>query len=262
MRRAPSFTRKLRPMRLTSLFLTALLALLPLAATAATAQIAVAANFAEPIKALAAELKRTTGHTLHITVGATGKLYAQIRNGAPFDALLAADTKVPQALEAEGLIQPGSRFTYAKGQLVLWSANPLRVDDQGAVLKRTDLGKVAYANPKTAPYGAAAEQVMAAIGLAPALRSQLVQGESIGQTYAFVHTGNADVGFVALSQVFENGQLKTGSMWRVPRNLYTPIEQSAAVLKRGAQNQAVHALMQLMRSPQGQALIRAYGYEI
>lgn len=249
-------------MRLTSLILTALFALLPLAATAATAQIAVAANFAEPIKALAVELERTTGHTLRITIGATGKLYAQIKNGAPFDALLAADTKVPQALETEGLIQPGSRFTYAKGQLVLWSADPHRVDNQGAVLRRADLGKVAFANPKTAPYGAAAEQVMAAMSLTPTLTPKLVQGESIGQTYAFVYTGNADVGFVALSQVFENGRLRAGSMWRVPRKLYAPIEQGTVILRRGAQNQAVHALMQLMRSPQGQALIRAYGYEI
>ena len=249
-------------MRLYALLPTCLLTLLPLIARAETAQIAVAANFAEPIKALAAELERTTGHTLRITVGATGKLYAQIKNGAPFDAFLAADTKVPQALEAEDLIQPGSRFTYAKGQLVLWSANPRRVDDQGAVLRRADLGKVAYANPKTAPYGAAAEQVMAAMGLTPTLTPKLVQGESIGQTYAFVHTGNADVGFVALSQVFENGGLKAGSMWRVPRSLYAPIEQGTVVLKRGANNQAAHALVQLMRSPQGRALIRAYGYEI
>ena len=249
-------------MRLYALLPTCLLTLLPLIARAETAQIAVAANFAEPIKALAAELERTTGHTLRITVGATGKLYAQIKNGAPFDAFLAADTKVPQALETEGLIQPGSRFTYAKGQLVLWSANPRRVDDQGAVLRRADLGKVAYANPKTAPYGAAAEQVMAAMGLTPTLTPKLVQGESIGQTYAFVHTGNADVGFVALSQVIENGQLKGGSMWRVPRKLYDPIEQGAVVLKRGASNPAAQALMQLLKSPQGRALIRAYGYEI
>jgi molybdate transport system substrate-binding protein len=248
--------------RLFALIPLCLLTLLPLAARAETAQIAVAANFAEPIKALAAELERTTDHTLRITVGATGKLYAQIKNGAPFDAFLAADTRVPQALETEGLIQPGSRFTYAKGQLVLWSANPRRVDDQGAVLRRADLGKVAYANPKTAPYGAAAEQVMAAMGLTTTLTPQLVQGESIGQTYAFVYTGNADVGFVALSQVFENGRLKAGSMWRVPRSLYAPIEQGTVVLKRGANNQAAQALVQLMRSPQGRALIRAYGYEI
>ena len=249
-------------MPLYALLPTCLLTLLPLIARAETAQIAVAANFAEPIKALAAELERTTGHTLRITVGATGKLYAQLKNGAPFDAFLDPATNVPLALETEGLLQPGSRFTYAKGQLVLWSANPRRVDDQGAVLRRADLGKVAYANPKTAPYGAAAEQVMAAMGLTPTLTPKLVQGESIGQTYAFVHTGNADVGFVALSQVFENGGLKAGSMWRVPRNLYAPIEQGTVVLKRGANNQAAHALVQLMRSPQGRALIRAYGYEI
>ena len=249
-------------MRFTALLLSFLLTSLSFDVKAETAQVAVAANFAEPIKALAAELQRSTGHTLRITTGATGKLYAQIKNGAPFDALLAADTKVPQALENEGRIQPGSRFTYAKGQLVLWSAKPKRVDGEGAVLQRADLGKVAYANPKTAPYGAAAMQTMERLGLSAALTPKLVQGESIGQTYAFVHTGNADVGFVALSQVIENGQLKGGSMWRVPRKLYDPIEQGAVVLKRGASNPAAQALMQLLKSPQGRALIRAYGYEI
>jgi molybdate transport system substrate-binding protein len=249
-------------MRFTTLLLTTLMACWPMASRAEVAQIAVATNFAEPIKALAVELERTTGHTLRITTGATGKLYAQIQNGAPFDALLAANTQIPEALEADGLAQPDSRFIYANGQLVLWSANPQRVDAQGSVLQRADLGKVAYANPKTAPYGAAAVQVMEKLGLSSALGPKLVQGESIGQTYAFVHTGNADVGFVALSQVFENGQLKAGSVWRLPRNLYTPIEQGAVVLKRGALNPAAHALMALLKSPQGQALVRAYGYEI
>lgn len=249
-------------MRFAALLLFTLTIWLPLAAKADTAQIAVAANFAEPLKALATELERTTGHTLLITAGATGKLYAQIKNGAPFDVLLAADVLVPQTLEAEGMTQPGSRFTYAKGQLVLWSADPQRIDGQGEVLNRADLGKVAYANPKTAPYGAAAVQAMTALGLSAKLAPKLVQGESIGQTFAFVHTANADVGFVALSQVFENGRLKAGSVWRVPRKLYLPIEQGAVVLKSGAGNAAARALMQLLKSPNGQALIRSYGYEI
>lgn len=240
--------------------LTGILALIPWCAQADMAQVAVAANFAEPIKALASELERSTGHQINTTTGATGKLYAQIKNGAPFDVLLAANTSVPQSLETDGLAVPGSRFTYANGQLVLWSVDPSRVDAQGEVLKSAGLGKVAYANPKTAPYGAAAEQVMAALGLSASLAPKLVQGESIGQTFAFAYTGNADVGFVALSQVMENNQLKGGSLWRIPGHLYQPIAQDAVLLRRGAQNPAAVALMQLLKSPRGQTLIRGYGY--
>ncbi|QCB44856.1 molybdate ABC transporter substrate-binding protein [Hydrogenophaga sp. PAMC20947] len=230
-------------------------------ATAAQAQIAVAANFAQPIKAVAELLNKTTGHTVQITLGSTGKLYAQIKNGAPFDAFLAANTEAPERLENEGLALPGSRFTYATGKLVLWSSRPDRVDPSGAVLKRPDLGKVAYANPKTAPYGAAALQVMDALGLSATLAPSLVMGESIGQAYTFVYSGNADVGFVALSQVLEGGRLKGGSMWQPPQNLYAPIKQDAVLLQRGSDNPAAVALMKLLKSPEVQTLIGAYGYE-
>lgn len=231
-------------------------------AHAAEAQVAVAANFAEPIKAIAAVLQKTTGHTLKVTLGSTGKLFAQIKNGAPFDALLAADSQTPARLEAEGLAQPGSRFTYATGQLVLWSSKAGRVDAQGAVLKSPDLGKLAYAAPKVAPYGAAAAEAMDKLGLSAALAPKLVQGESIGQAFSFVYTGNADVGFVALSQVLEGGRLKSGSMWIVPQKLYSPIRQDAVVLRRGADNEAASALVKLLQSPAIKDLIRSYGYAI
>jgi molybdate transport system substrate-binding protein len=226
----------------------------------AEAQVAVAANFAEPIKAIAAVLEKTTGHTLKVTLGATGKLYAQIKNGAPFDVLLAADTTTPAKLEAEGLTQPGSRFTYATGKLVLWSAQVGRVDGQGLVLKAADLGKVALASPKVAPYGAAAVQAMGQLGLTAALAPRLVQGESIGQTFAFAATGNADVGFVALSQVLEGGKLKSGSVWVVPQHLYSPIRQDAVVLKKAATNAAAQALVTLLQSPNVKDLISSHGY--
>jgi molybdate transport system substrate-binding protein len=227
---------------------------------AAEAQVAVAANFSEPIKAIAAVLEKTTGHTLKITLGSTGKLFAQIRNGAPFDMLLAADIRTPEALEKAGLAQPGSRFTYATGKLVLWSAKAGRVDDQGAVLKAADLGKVAFAAPKVAPYGAAAVEAMDKLGLSAALAPKLVQGESIGQAFNFVYTGNADVGFVALSQVLEGGQLRSGSVWVLPSTLYSPIRQDAVVLRRGAGNEAAQALVKLLQSPNVKDLIRSYGY--
>ncbi len=229
---------------------------------AAEAQVAVAANFAEPVKAIAAVLEKTTGHTLKITVGATGRLYAQIRNGAPFDVLLSADTKAPAQLEADGLAQPGSRFTYATGKLVLWSADAAKVDAQGAVLKGGGFRKLAIANPKTAPYGAAAIEVIDKLGLSAALTPKLVQGESIGQTYNFAFTGNADIAFVAMSQVLEGGRLKSGSVWVVPPTLYAPIRQDAVLLKKGADNAAAQALMTLLQSPNIKTLIRSYGYDI
>jgi molybdate transport system substrate-binding protein len=226
------------------------------------AQVAVAANFAEPIKAIAAVLEKTTGHTIQVTLGATGKLYAQIKNGAPFDVLLSADTTTPEKLEAEGLGQPGSRFTYATGKLVLWSAKAGRVDDKGTVLKAPDLGKVSFANPKVAPYGAATVHVIEKLGLTAALTPKLVQGESIGQTFTFASTGNADVGFVAMSQVLQGGKLKSGSMWVVPQNLYDPIRQDAVVMQKSAGNEAAQALMKLLKSPNIKDLIRSYGYDL
>ena len=229
---------------------------------AAETQVAVAANFAEPIKAIAAVLEKTTGHTLKITVGSTGRLYAQIKNGAPFDVLLSADTAAPAQLEADGLAQPGSRFTYATGQLVLWSADAAKVDAQGAVLKGGGFRKLAIANPKTAPYGAASLEVIDKLGLTAALTPKLVQGESIGQTYNFAFTGNADIAFVAMSQVLDGGKLKGGSMWVVPPSLYAPIRQDAVLLKSGADNEAALALMKLLKSPNIKTLIRSYGYDI
>lgn len=241
-----------------------LLALAAVAGTlhAAEAQVAVAANFAEPVKAIAAVLEKSTGHKLQITVGATGRLYAQITNGAPFDVLLSADTRTPAQLETDGLAQPGSRFTYATGKLALWSADAAKVDAKGALLKGEGFRKLAIANPKTAPYGAASIEVMDKLGLSAALTPKLVQGESIGQAYNFVYTGNAEIGFVALSQVLEGGRLKGGSVWVVPQNLYAPIQQDAVLLKRAANNEAAVALMKLLRSPNIKDLIRSYGYDI
>ena len=231
-------------------------------AHAAEAQVAVAANFAEPMKAIAAVLEKSTDHTLKVSTGASGAFYTQIKHGAPFDVFLSADNERPEMLEKEGLAQPGTRFTYATGKLVLWSARSGRVDDKGSVLKAPGLVKVAYANPKTAPYGTAAVQVLERLGLKDAITPKLVQGESIGQTYSFVKTGNADVGFVALSQVLSGGRLKEGSMWVIPQAHYDPIRQDVVLLKRGADNEAAKALLRLLQSPGIKDLIRSYGYEL
>ena len=243
------------------LTLTAALAL-SAAAQAEVVQIAVAANFTAPARALAEIFARTTGHEAKLSFGATGAFYTQIKNGAPFDILLAADDERPIRLEKQGDTVPGSRFTYAVGQLVLWSAKPGFVDDQGAVLKGGNFNKIAVANPKLAPYGAAAVETMDKLGLAAALTPKLVTGESIGQTYNFIATGNAELGFVALAQVLDGGKMKSGSMWVVPAKYHAPIIQDAVILKRAAANPAAKAWMALMRSPNTQDFIRSYGYEV
>jgi molybdate transport system substrate-binding protein len=232
------------------------------AAHAETVNIAVAANFTEPAKALAAILSKTTGHTANLSFGATGAFYSQIKNGAPFDILLAADDERPARLEKEGDTVPGSRFTYATGQLVLWSAKPGYVDDKGAVLKANQFNKLAVANPKNAPYGAAAMEALDKLGLTSTVQPKLVTGESIGQTYNFIATGNAELGFVALSQVLNAGNLKSGSMWLVPAQLHTPIIQDAVILKRGTDNPAAKAWMDLMKTPKTKEFIRTYGYAV
>ena len=242
------------------LALTAALAFTTLA-RADVVQVAVAANFTAPARALAEVFARTTGHEARLSFGATGAFYTQIKNGAPFDVLLAADDERPARLEKEGDTVAGSRFTYATGQLVLWSAKPGFVDDQGAVLKGGHFGKIAIANPKNAPYGAAAVEAMEKLGLAATLQPKLVTGESIGQTFNFIATGNAELGFVALAQVLDGGKLKSGSMWVVPAQYHAPIIQDAVILKRAANNPAAKAWMELLKTPQSKALIRSYGYE-
>jgi molybdate transport system substrate-binding protein len=231
-------------------------------AQAGEVTVAVAANFAAPMQAIAAILEKTTGHKAEIVTGATGKFYAQIKNGAPFDVFLAADNETPEKIEAEGLAVPGSRFTYAKGKLVLWSANPALVDAQGQVLKTGEFRKIAMAQPKVAPYGAAAMQAITQLGLAGRLGPRLVLGESIGQTFSFISTGNAELGFVAMSQVLEGGKLKSGSMWAVPATLYQPIVQDAIVLMRGKEKPAAAALVALLKSDRIRDLIRSYGYAL
>jgi len=231
-------------------------------ARAGDVSVAVAANFAAPMQAIAAILERTTGHRVTMVSGATGRFYAQINNGAPFDVFLAADDETPAKLEKEGLAVVGSRFTYARGKLVLWSANPALVDSRGQVLASGDFRKIAIAQPKVAPYGAAAVQVITRLNLNDWLAPRLVLGESLGQTFSFVATGNAELGFVALSQVLEGGQLKSGSVWAVPPALYDPIVQGAVLLKRGQNNAAAAALISLMKSERIKDLIRSYGYEL
>ncbi len=230
------------------------------AAQAGQVSVAVAANFTAPMQKIAAAFEADTGHKAELSFGATGKFYAQITNGAPFQILLSADDTTPAKLEREGKVVANSRFTYAIGTLVLWSAKEGYVDDKGAVLKTGDFKHLAIANPKLAPYGLAATQVMDKLGLTATLQPRFVQGENIAQTYQFVATGNAQLGFVALSQVMVDGKIGQGSAWQVPADMHEPIRQDAALLETGKGNAAATALMQYLKTDKAKAIIKSYGY--
>ena len=230
------------------------------AAHADTVSVAVAANFTAPMQKIAAAFEIDTGHKAELSFGATGKFYAQITHGAPFQVLLSADDTTPARLEREGKAVAHSRFTYAIGTLVLWSAQPGTVDAKGDVLKSGDFKHLAIANPKLAPYGAAALQVMEKLGVATALQPRLVQGENIAQTFQFVSTGNAQLGFVALSQVMADGKIRSGSAWQVPASLHEPIRQDAVLLMPGKDSAAASALLTYLRGSKARAIIQSYGY--
>lgn len=236
--------------------------LLSLNANAGEVQVAVAANFTAPMQRIATEFEKDSGHKAALMSGATGKFYAQISHGAPFEVFLSADDETPARLEKDGLAVAGSRFTYATGRLVLWSPREGYVDDKGEVLKKGDFRHLAIANPRTAPYGAAALQVLGKLGLQPALTPRFVQGENIAQTHSFVVSGNAELGFVALAQVYKDGRLGAGSAWIVPASLHAPIRQDAVLLMKGASNPAAAALLKYLKSDKARAIIRSFGYEI
>lgn len=227
---------------------------------AAELRVAVAANFTAPAQQIADEFERRTGHKAVLAFGASGKFYAQIVNGAPFDVFLSADESTPAKLEKDGLALAGSRFTYAVGTLVLWSAKPDLVDAKGEILKSGRFNKLAVANPKTAPYGAAAIETLSRLKLLDAVQPKFVQGENISQTFQFASTGNAELGFVALSQVFKDRKLTSGSAWIVPESLHAPIYQDAVLLDKGKANPAARAFLDFLKSPYAHAVITAYGY--
>jgi molybdate transport system substrate-binding protein len=234
------------------------------AAQAEEAIVAIAANFAEPMERLQAMFEEESGHTLTLVIGSTGKLYAQITNGAPFDVLLAADQERPARLVEEDQAVADSRFTYAVGRLALWSADPgLIGGGRGeAVLGGGDFGHLAIANPELAPYGKAAQQTLEALGLWDELSPKIVQGENIGQTFQMVATGNAELGFVALSYVLSERNATPGSRWDVPVELHQPIRQDAVLLAHGADNPAAAGFLDFLRSPEAQAVIERFGYAI
>jgi len=231
-------------------------------ASAAEVSVAVASNFTVPMQKIAQAFEQDTGHKALLAFGATGGFYAQIKNGAPFQVLLAADKETPARLEKEGLGVAGARFTYAIGKLVLWSKQAGLVDDKGEVLRKGSFDKLAIANPKLAPYGTAAMQALTKLGLLAQLQPKFVEGSNIGQTYQFVASENAALGFVALSQVYAEGRLSHGSAWIVPAIFYAPIQQDAVLLNSGKNNATATALLNYLKTEKAQAIIRAHGYDL
>jgi molybdate transport system substrate-binding protein len=252
-------------MLLTTLFRPALLLALLLSSSSgwsATVLVAVASNFTKPMNEIATAFEKSTGHSASLSFGSSGKFVSQFENGGPFEVFLSADDKSPIKLEQSGLAVANSRFTYALGKLVLWSATPGLVDDQGQILSKGGFKHIALADPKLAPYGAAAVEVLKNQKLFDKLQPLFVQGENIAQTHQFISTGNAELGFVAFSQVIDNGKIATGSGWEIPADLYKPIRQDAILMKTGAENPAAPALLQFLKSPEALAIIRKYGYDL
>ncbi len=243
---------------LSVLLLVGLLTLPPGRSVPDQIRIAAASNFSRAITALAERFEANTGHSVMLSFGSTGKHYAQIVNGAPFDAFFAADIRRPERLEEEGVAVAGSRFTYAVGKVVLWSRNTEYVDPEAAVLKRGEFHRIAIANPQFAPYGKAAQEILQALGLWEQLNARLVRGENVSQAYQFVHSGSAELGFVAYSQVIDPSRSIEGSFWEVPQALYTPVEQQAVLLN---DNETARAFLSYVQSEEAREIIRDFGYD-
>jgi molybdate transport system substrate-binding protein len=246
--------------------LTALCLLLSLSweAQAETTLVAVASDFTKPMVEVAEAFNKSTGHEADLAFGSSGKAFAQIQSGAPYEIYLSASEKYPIELEKSGYAVIDSRFVYAVGKLVLWSAMPGYVDDQGDILKIGNFKHIALADPSHAPYGVVAEEVMKNLGILEKLRPLFVMGENISQTFQFISTGNAELGFIGLAQVIDvnTGKIGSGSGWVIPGNLHSPFRQTAVLLKKGAENPAALALMDFLKSPPALAIIQKNGFDL
>lgn len=245
----------------TKLFLSLLVAVFTAHVHAAEVKVAVAANFAKTLEEITVQFEKDTGHKVLATPGATGKFYAQIVNGAPFEILISADDETPRKLAKEAKAIGETQFTYAIGTLALWSPDANLVDQGGGVLKTDKFKFLAIANAKVAPYGQAAVQTMLKLGLLTKLEPRVVQGENIAQTYQFVTSGNAQLGFIALSQITENGKVKSGSAWIVPQEFHDQIKQDAILLNTGKDSIAAKALLDYLKMDKVKKIIAAYGYK-
>ena len=230
-------------------------------ACAGEVRVAVASNFAAPMERIVAQFEKDSGHKVNVSLGSSGKFYAQIKVGAPFDVLLAADEAIPKQLQQEKLAVEGSRFIYAIGRLVLWSAQPGFVDAKGAVLNNGNFNKLAIADPKLAPYGMAAKETLEKLVMWNAMQRKLVKGENITQTYQFIATENSELGFIALSQIMRDGKVSSGSWWLVPPEMHKPIRQSAVLLTGAKDKVAAQSFLNFLKTEPAKKVMRGFGYE-
>lgn len=224
--------------------------------------VAVASNFAAPMERLAPLFQKESGHTLRVSLGASGKLYAQIKSKAPFDVFLSADEEMPKNLMQEGLAVGGTRFVYATGRLVLWSVQPDFVDEKGAVLNKGNFNMLAIANPRFSPYGVAAKETLTKLIMWNSIQEKLAKGENVTQTYQLAATEKADLAFIALSQVMRDGKVTAGSWWLVPPEMHKPIQQSAVLLSGAKDPAAAKAFLAFLKSEKARAVMRGFGYEL
>lgn len=234
--------------------------LLSFSATADELLVAAASNFSAPMAELVTRFEAQTDHEVEVAYGSSGRLFAQISNGAPFQIFFSADQDKPERLLASGLAVPGSSFTYATGALVLWSADGNAGFADASILSQDTRLRIAIANPRVAPYGAAAMAAIESLGLSEVVVGRLVQGENIAQTYQFVDSGNAPLGFVAKSQVFRDGRLRQGSAWEVPEDLHAPIRQDAVLLSSAEDCQSCRQFLEFVQQREQQALLAGWGY--
>lgn len=224
--------------------------------------IAVAGNFLKPLKVLAEKFESKTKYKVAISVGSTGKLYAQITNGAPFELFLSADQKRPTQLISQKLAIKNSLFTYAIGSLVLWSSDQERIDSGGELLSSPDLKHLAIANPNVSPYGEQTIQALKALGVYNQLKNKFVQGQNLGQTFQYISSGNIQQGIIAESQVTLKGEITSGSIWILPKHLYQPIKQDAVLLEKGRYNPAAKAFIDYLKTPEAVKIINSFGYKV
>ncbi len=236
--------------------------LMSLPVRAGEVSVAVASNFATPMERIAALFQKESGHTVKVTLGASGKLYAQVKGGAPFGVFLSADDEIPKRLLQEGLAVTGSRFVYATGRLVLWSAQPDLVDDKGAVLNKGNFNSLAIANPLYSPYGVAAKETLGKLTMWNSIQEKLKKGDSVAQTYQLAATENADLAFIALALVMRDGKVAEGSWWLVPSELHNPIRQSAVQLTGAKDPAAAQAFLAFLKKDKARAVMRGFGYEL
>ena len=250
------------PLRMQAAAMAMLCGVMSSSAQAAEVSVATASNFVAPLAQVAVLFQKESGHTLKVSSAASGKLYAQIKGGARFDVFLSADEELPKQLLQEGLAVGGSRFVYATGRLVLWSAQPGLVDEKASVLNKGNFSTLAIANPVNSPYGVAAKETLTKLTMWNSIQRKLDKGDDLAQTYQLAASERDDLAFIALSQVMRDGKISQGSWWLVPPEMHKPIRQSAVLLSGAKDKEAAKVFLEFLKGEKARAVMRGFGYDL